>query len=93
MVRKKQSKQITRATCTQENDLQRIEHQLVRISEISLQQLSLIQELKSQTAEHEKIIQQLSSELMDNKKELSKKQSELLSLSNQLKTAKEKGLS
>ena len=90
MVRKKQSKQITRATCTQENDLQRIEHQLVRISEISLQQLSLIQELKSQTAEHEKIIQQLSSELMDNKKELSKKQSELLSLSNQLKTAKEK---
>ena len=90
MVRKKQSKQITRATCTQENDLQRIEHQLDRISEISLQQLSLIQELKSQTAEHEKIIQQLSSELMDNKKELSKKQSELLSLSNQLKTAKEK---
>lgn len=90
MVRKKQSKQVTRATCTQENDLQRIEHQLVRISEISLQQLSLIQELKSQTAEHEKIIQQLSSELMDNKKELSKKQSELLSLSNQLKTTKEK---
>ena len=77
MVRKKQSKQITRATCTQENDLQRIEHQLVRISEISLQQLSLIQELKSQTAEHEKIIQQLSSELMDNKKELSKKQTGL----------------
>lgn len=90
MVRKKQSKQVTRATCTQENDLQRIEHQLVRIGEISLQQLSLIQELKSQTAEHEKIIQQLSSELMDNKKELSKKQSELLSLSNQLKTTKEK---